>query len=118
MTHPRPTPWDTIFTSLSQILNVPLVSFAEWMKRVVAHGQSQQDPRQAAHDVPALRLLEFFKGFGSAGFAKICSFEDLGTTLAEQVSPTLRQMDVLGEKDVKNLVDYWRRAGVLPQPAA
>ncbi|EJD42005.1 acetyl-CoA synthetase-like protein [Auricularia subglabra TFB-10046 SS5] len=106
LVHPRPIPWRDVFQTYASTLNVPLVPFPDWLNRLTKHAA---DPA----GVPAVRLLEFWKTFGDAGFDAMSGIEAVDTTRAQAVSPTLRDMRPLDQKDVRRWYEYWTRTGAL-----
>lgn len=111
LVHPRPIPWRTTFNVFAKKLDVPLVPFHEWLARIEAFGEA--DP-EGGRVVPALRLAEFYKELGEAGFGSMSRMENVSTVKAQEVSATLRHMAPLTEADAEKWLAYWQRSGVLP----
>lgn len=62
--HPHPVLWSDIFIPISSALGLPLVSYAEWLKQLEScrKNGSEPDEVELMKKVPALKLLEFFRG--------------------------------------------------------
>ncbi|EJD40555.1 acetyl-CoA synthetase-like protein [Auricularia subglabra TFB-10046 SS5] len=110
LVHPHPVRWGTVLDVFSKETGVPIVSWSEWIARLSA----LVGDADAARDVPALRILEFWRSMGAGGLSGMAAMELVSTTKAQGVSPTLKTMEPLGEFDAKQWLAYWKRAGVLP----
>lgn len=116
LVHPHPVPWTSIFTTIKTVLgtDLPLIPFPEWVAKVEAlsAGAGADD----LQSLPAIKLLSFLKGFGSAREGEE---RDAGgspkfeTTKAETASETLRSAESVNEKCVALWIDYWRKKGFL-----
>jgi len=112
LVHPQTVTWTDLFTSVSKVLATPLVPYADWLASL----EGQQNSVEAARDIPALRLLSFFRAIaaGRAGDEEgFTGLESLSTAKALVASPTLAAMAPLNEKDVKLWVGFWRATGSL-----
>ncbi|EJD42004.1 acetyl-CoA synthetase-like protein [Auricularia subglabra TFB-10046 SS5] len=107
LVHPRPVPWREMFSVFSQATGVPLVSFQEWMSRLSDYGSG------GISELPALRLLEFWKSLGDAGFTTMSAMEHISSSLSQDVSPVLSDMSPLTDADAEAWLAYWRRSGFL-----
>ncbi|KZV99483.1 acetyl-CoA synthetase-like protein [Exidia glandulosa HHB12029] len=108
--HPRPIAWRTVFNVFSKKLDVPVVPYSEWLGRLIAFGEA--DP-EGGRVVPALRLLEFYKGLGEGGFNSMSQMENISISKAREASITLDRMAALSEADAEKWLAYWQRSGVL-----
>ncbi|EJD42001.1 acetyl-CoA synthetase-like protein [Auricularia subglabra TFB-10046 SS5] len=108
LVHPRPSSWRSVFALYSALQGAPLVPFEQWLARIA---KSSKDPE----GVPAVRLFEFWRSFGDAGFDGMNKMEDISTAKAQEISPTLKNMRALDEKDARAWFEYWQRKGVLPK---
>lgn len=108
LVHPRPVPWREIFSVFSREMEVPLVSFREWISRLTKPNIGD------AEDLPVLRLLEFWTSLGDAGFDTMSAMEDITSSQAQEVSPALKSMSPLTVADAGEWMNYWRLSGVLP----
>lgn len=101
--HPRPIPWRMVLDEFSRETGTPLVPWDEWMARLTT----------TPEDVPALRILEFWRNLGPAGLSGMSEIECVETVRAQKVSPTLRSMAPLSRADSGKWMAYWKRAGVV-----
>lgn len=115
LVHPNPVQWSTIFTAAAEILQMPLVPYAEWLTRLEA---SHQSGKETVESNPALKLLSFFlEGAlehlpdGSTRLRRL--LPSLLTDRACQVSPTLAHADRLNKQSMERWVSYWRQLGFL-----
>lgn len=84
--------------------------FSDWMGRLTAYAEANPE---GGREVPAMRLLEYYKGIGPKGFDGMSRVENISTVKAQVVSPTLRNMAPMSEVDAEKWIAYWKRAGVL-----
>ncbi|EJD40548.1 acetyl-CoA synthetase-like protein [Auricularia subglabra TFB-10046 SS5] len=110
LVHPRPIPWANVLEVFSKSTRVSLVPWTDWLARLEAVGNKGVD---AARDVPALRLHEFWRSLGEGGLSGMSRMEHASTDQAEAVSPTMRNMAPLCAADVEKWLAYWKAAGVL-----
>lgn len=105
LVHPYPVSWDVISQTASQLLNVPIIPYKDWVSKLQAAAQA--DGEAAKHN-PAIKLLEFFEhDLGESSSIVIA------TDKAVQVSPTLKGMKKLGREDVELWMAYWKKVGLL-----
>ncbi|KAF7979277.1 hypothetical protein HWV62_42970 [Athelia sp. TMB] len=124
LTHPRPVLWSSIFSAFSSALNLPVVPYAEWLRRLEERslsvaGASADTEIAAHHEVPALKLMDFFISAG-AGTEGVKNVEAMGLALlsldeAKKASATMRdeKLPQVGQKDVEQWLDYWWGTGFL-----
>ena len=124
LTHPRPVLWSSIFSAFSGALDLPVVPYAEWLRRLEERSLSivgaSADAEVAAHrGVPALKLMDFFISAG-AGTEGVKNVEAMGMALlsldeAKKASATMRDENLIqvGQKDVEQWLNYWRGTGFL-----
>lgn len=55
LVHPTPISWNTVFKRFSELLDVPLVPYAEWLQKLEAQLTVQ------GSELHALRLLNIYK---------------------------------------------------------
>lgn len=128
--HPNPVQWSSIIRPIALALNVPTVSYSEWLSCLqrfiedssavgAAVGVAAENPAQN----PALRLIDFYV---EASKRKTTDDQQqeafVGTSLetkeAVKVSKTMAELLPLSETDVRRWLSYWQRAGVLAQGAS
>lgn len=63
LAHSNTVSWTTIFSAASEELNIPLVSYSEWLDRLSrsAEGLDSSDSVYLIERSPALRILDFFR---------------------------------------------------------
>lgn len=121
--HPKPVPWSRLASIMADELDVPLVSFEQWLKALEAlvkpKADSQDDGASVGllRDVPALRLLSVYKGMAADAPKRgdALGFPKLEATNTLKFSPTLRNAAIptLGEGDIKAWLGYWRQSRFL-----
>lgn len=116
LVHPRPVSWTSIFQTVSQTLEVPLVPYSEWFAKLE---KSLEDKSVSEVDQmrrnPALRLLEFFrKGLTDDPRTEFPGIVKLEIDKALRVSPTFQGSPQLGASDVNLWLAFWKKTGFLP----
>ncbi|TFK38857.1 hypothetical protein BDQ12DRAFT_629926 [Crucibulum laeve] len=121
--HPKPVAWSCLATAIASELSVPLVSMSEWLKKLEdatsKNGITQSDKIEVEllRDIPALRLLPFFRHMANSSETNgdALGFSKLASTNAVKLSPFLQNSEswVLNEKDVKSWLGYWRHVGYI-----
>lgn len=106
LVHPRPVELDFVARTLAAELGLPLCPYAEW---VDALETEMGDVDMAERDLPALRLLDFFRSMrarwgDASGPTLLCEH-------AVASSPTLKAAVPLGAADVQSWIAYWRSIG-------
>lgn len=121
--HPKPAQISDIMRPIATALDLPLVPYAEWFKRL-----EEQSARVARGELSSsavleagIRLLEVYRMPLSSGDAlrRLESFgliALLGVDETVQQSKTLGAVDLhqLGAQDVDSWLRYWRESGFLP----
>jgi hypothetical protein len=117
LAHPQPVSWKSIISVAAKELGVPLVPYADWLR---ALEESLQDASKSQVEHmranPALRLLPFYKKADAE--TKRDGREAMGlplmnTTRAQEVAPSLRELQPLREADVTSWMAFWKRTKVL-----
>ncbi|KAH8102928.1 hypothetical protein BXZ70DRAFT_927267 [Cristinia sonorae] len=119
LVHPHPVPWQEVFTAIKQVIGGPLelVPFDDWVSRLEA--QSAYMRRTDLKDVPAIKLLRFFRNVGNASNAVPLALYaehsvDAGgqphfdNRKAQNISETLRNAARIDAGQVKLWVDSWK----------
>lgn len=116
--HPRPVPWNTIASAFAKELNLPLVPYQKWLegleRKFAEAGQKPAQIGQAFADVPALRLIDFFRAAKPVPGLEPLGMRPLASEKAQLSSRTLREAEKIGPKDVEKWVAFWRKSGFLP----
>ncbi|GLB41023.1 putative acetyl-CoA synthetase-like protein [Lyophyllum shimeji] len=122
LVHPSATPWSQLFKHISELLDIPLVSYATWLAALEASESSADGKAPNAKSVanPALRLLDFFKSADKSlpsDEADAFGFPRLSTKVAALVAPSFGSANLLplGRSDVESWLGYWKRIGFLGQ---
>ncbi|EIW79995.1 acetyl-CoA synthetase-like protein [Coniophora puteana RWD-64-598 SS2] len=111
--HPHPVQFSSLAAPFSSALNVPMVSYKEWLSKLEALNGEARDADVS--DLRALRLLTFFQGLAldktagdAMGFAKLdCTQLKASSVLADA------ECEPLGADNVRRWLDYWRRKGLM-----
>lgn len=120
--HPKPTKWNIVMKSLSEILNVPPVPYLEWYSRLESGVNDEyEDNRseQAMNMRAALRMTQFFR----MGVNRPKNTESMGllANVASEkcfkASKALQSDSVcaLTSSDTRHWVEHWRKIGFLPR---
>lgn len=89
---------------LAERLGISSVEFADWVKRLE---EEEQGPPERVVDLPALKLLDFFR------MSLLQSEVDFECVEAQRMSNTLRDARPLGEDDVDMWLQRWCEEGFL-----
>ncbi len=92
---------------LAERVDLPLISFLEWFGRLEAR---TRDPSTPFQDLPALKLLEFFR---ESLARKGTGVRTIDCTHAQRLSATLRDAKPLNVDDVQRWLQYWMEIGFL-----
>ncbi|THG96088.1 hypothetical protein EW026_g5678 [Hermanssonia centrifuga] len=118
--HPRPSPWNDVIKAINEELRqrLPLVPYAQWIGKLEVLS-ADPDPQQL-ENIPALKLLEFFRGIGASdsSISDKTNVEAGGMPLYEtrelqRQSETARTLSPLNEDYSRMWVKYWRSKGLL-----
>jgi alkylhydroperoxidase family enzyme len=120
--HPRGVPFNALIASAASSLNVPLVTYPEWLSRLSEAHQSRSfsaTELERAHAAnPALRLFSFFQSARTGPEWEPLSVARLDTACAVRVSKVLAKgVKPLGEENVRKWMSAWRASGFLPPQA-
>ncbi|KZP22007.1 NAD(P)-binding protein [Athelia psychrophila] len=123
--HPRPSQWSAVITSVASAMQragltrrrLPLVPFKEWFARLEQRSKGAYAGEMA--DIPALKLLEFFRGMAAADVVMRTSgrtdleggMASLATSKAQAASQTIAEVQPIGAEDAQRWVDYWISKG-------
>ncbi|KAJ7715960.1 acetyl-CoA synthetase-like protein [Mycena metata] len=102
LVHPRPIAWDEVISSMAGTAHLPLVPFAEWVQQL--QDRSLGSTAKDIEDIPAIKLLAFFKTM-VGGAANV----EFSTTKARATSESMRLLKPLSEEDVQRWMQYWRK---------
>ncbi|KAG5721421.1 Linear gramicidin synthase subunit D [Termitomyces sp. T112] len=120
LVHPRPTQWSEVMNALKAVLDedgfsLRVVPFREWFSLLEKHSKNASDAN--IQDIPAVKLLEFFRAFSEADHAiadaghhevESGGLPKFTTVKAQRLSQTMREVRPIGVEDVRRWVSYWR----------
>ena len=120
--HPRPRPYSEILEIIARSLNLPLVSYSEWLARLeTAASQVALGEVAASAQLNAgIRLMEFLRTLlRRTSLDPEGTFDirmNMASTVSINESKTLQDPHVhqLDASDVQSWVAYWRSSGLLP----
>jgi hypothetical protein len=125
LVHPRPVQWDDLAKVFSRELKLPVVPYAEWVRRLEEAGnKSSQSPKPSIEALPAILLLDFFKGAVTSATSDASHTKgfmgtpNLSIDEALKASMTLSDAEVmgqLGEDDVCRWLEFWKSANHITQ---
>lgn len=108
LVHPHPVPWTVVSSTSSQILDIPVIPYDQWLSKLQNAARDAQDDREVVKRNPALLLLEFFEKDLPAETGLV-----IDTGKAVVVSETLKETRKLGSGDVEKWIRYWAEKGFL-----
>ncbi|KAH9932151.1 hypothetical protein B0H21DRAFT_699704 [Amylocystis lapponica] len=120
--HPRHIFWPEVAAAINKELGyeLPLVPLEDWVESLARAAEGASEIEIEA--MPAIKVLEFFRGVlaweQEAKHAQASEIEVGGlpifeTAKVQAASPTLRELQPLGEDDVRAWIKYWRQKGFL-----
>ena len=118
MVHPRPTGWSIIMEPIAREFDLQWVPFDEWVSlleksgRRGSNGVNPETELAGLRENPALKLLQFFVQCRSTDYTRNgVGLHGLDTSVAQSVSPTLRDMEALDGEHARRWTAYWKRHG-------
>lgn len=130
LVHPKPVPWPAVFGPFAEFLDIPLMSYGEWLKRLEDSRKVLSESEvELMKKIPALKLLDFFRVNGQAQelgdnterehtqaeASEVSGAEGINMPLlaidnACKASQTLANPNLskLGVDDAKKWLIYWR----------
>ena len=118
LVHPRPVPWSDIATAFAKNLKISLVPYKTWLEgleRIYAEtGSDPAEIEKAFADVPALRLMDFFRAVKEDPDLEPLGMCHLDSEKAQANSKILREVEQIGAKDAEKWVAFWKKSGFLP----
>lgn len=116
LSHPHPVSWSRVSKFLSTTLNVPLISYEDWLTRLEdSAGSVSAGSRKSGEDSnPALRLLYYFRALKGTNVSKeALGLPKLSISEGIKVSAALRDAQPLNDMDVAYWINSWEKAGFL-----
>lgn len=105
--HNHPVQWDTIFTHVSEVLGVPLVSWPEWISRLEKSEYTEENV--------ALRLLDHYKGAVVEDPRLEAGLPRIGMDIGRKESSVLADPNMrrVGVEDAQSWLEYWKFSGFI-----
>lgn len=102
LVHPNPISWNFVFRRFSELLNVPLVPYSEWLQKLE---EQLNVPESNLH---ALRLLNMYRNIKlDWGFETEATLANVMNGNATKGSKSLRNAAKLTINDVDKWMNYW-----------
>ena len=122
--HSKPRHLNELLEPLAQALNIPLVSYSEWLEKLVEQSNkvSRGEIREVSRQLSAgIRLLDVFRSLlrktevDPKGTFEVHPKIDMKVSIGE--SQTLQDSKIrqLDSSDVARWVAFWRSTGYVPQ---
>jgi len=129
LVHARPVKWSSLFEPAARMLDLHLVSYAEWLEKLegsISEQSSKDAAAESAEENPALRIIDFFRSSapasdtatatatnGSGGEEEKNASEAMGLKRlslekALEVSNTLRTCSPLAVEDMAKWMKCWK----------
>ena len=108
--NPTPSQWDDVFGCIARKLDVPLVTYSEWLARLKEVSTTVGDVRK--HSV--LRLVEFYETINQGSGSEAGGLPSCNTEVTRSVCVVLNEeslREVKGE-EIQRWLDYWESVGV------
>ncbi|KAF9556700.1 acetyl-CoA synthetase-like protein [Agrocybe pediades] len=117
LTHPKPILWQTLAADIAEYMNISLVTFPEWFKKLEEFARIsdyEEYGTETINSLPALRMIAYFRSLASGAQE---SFESSRPSIEAGTDMLSRpQIPQLCEKDLHNWMMYWRDVGFLVLP--
>ncbi|KAF4610095.1 hypothetical protein D9613_010628 [Agrocybe pediades] len=127
LVHPRPVPFNDLISAINDALveervlfdTLPVLTFQEWFS--VLEGRASAQNEDDLTDVPAIKLIDFFRNTAKADAAlragerqgnESGGMAEFSTAKAQEISKTMKELPPIGKKDAKLWVHYWKNVGL------
>ncbi|KZP33045.1 acetyl-CoA synthetase-like protein [Athelia psychrophila] len=124
--HPKPVAWSTVMQPISEALHkanlttkvLPLIPFKQWFEMLEQRERGADEKDMSR--VPAIKLLEFFRGLSSADAAirqsqgtdaEAGGSRSFSTVKSQAASDTMRDLAQIDAEDAERWVGYWSSVG-------
>ena len=108
LVHPDPVPLRDVMRACADELDLPLCSYDQWLAALEEFSKDDVDD-VAAGQLPALKVLDFFRTMRSGGDGVPRVHCDNAT----RASSALKNAPCLGAGEVKAWISYWKATGFL-----
>jgi len=118
LNHPKPVKWSLLMVPIAETLEVPIVTYSEWLSKLEEASRGLYRGRRVTHN-PALKLMGLYRDRtitdGSCGPREALGFPILDMSKALQVSTTLGSpgLTTLSREDFMRWMQYWKSKGFL-----
>ncbi|KAF8219495.1 putative aminoadipate reductase [Tricholoma matsutake] len=128
LVHPRPVKWNDVILPVGKAVArqrmlgpeaLRVVSFQKWFSLVEKRAKSASEDN--LKNIPAIKLLEFFRGITEADLAigrshhtdaESGGLAKFATVKAQGISSTMKELAQIGTQDVELWVSYWNSVGL------
>jgi len=109
--NPTPSQWDDIFDRIAKILDVPLVSYPEWLSKLREASTTVRN----AQEHSALRLMVFYGSLDQGSGPEAGGLPSCSTEVTRGVCPVLNGEELRDVKaeEIQRWLDYWKSLGLL-----
>ncbi|KAF9650627.1 acetyl-CoA synthetase-like protein [Thelephora ganbajun] len=111
LVNPTPSQWDDVFDHIAKKLDVPLVSYPEWLSKLKVASTTVKN----AQEHSALRLLEFYGTLTQGSGSEAGGLPSCNTEVTRVVCPVLNEEGLrkLKAEEIQRWLDYWKSLGLL-----
>ena len=114
LAHPRPVPWSAVVEPIAKLLGIPMVSYDEWLAKLVKSGEGLTAEREVEvmRQNPALKLMDLFRhGEPGNDNPEAMNVAALDVSEAQRVAPALspENLPQLGSEDASRWIVYWKK---------
>ena len=114
LAHPRPVPWSAVVEPIAKLLGIPMVSYDEWLAKLVKSGEGLTAEREVEvmRENPALKLLDFFSHIDpTSPNPEAMNVAPLDVSEAQRVAPALspENLPQFGSEDAYRWISYWKK---------
>ncbi|KAF8956587.1 acetyl-CoA synthetase-like protein [Flammula alnicola] len=128
--HPRPVPWNHVFSSVNEAIvqegisaaKLQTVDFQTWVEHLEAHADNGNASTEILTHIPAIKLLDFFRATSALDAAlrqqgkeevETGGLATFSTTKVQAISETMQTLPAIGEAHAQMWVKYWKGVGFL-----
>ena len=111
LVNPARVQWDDAFDYIAKKLDVPLVSYREWLSKLKEASTTVKN----AQEHSALRLLEFYGSLTQESGLEVGGLPSCDTEITRSVCPVLdgEGLRDLKAEEIQRWLDYWKSLGLL-----
>ena len=106
--HPNPISWNTVFNRFSELLQVPLVPYSEWLAKL------EEQLTVPDSNLHALRLLNMYRNIKLEwGFETEATLANVANENSAKGSKSLGNAAKLTIEDADRWMNYWKSTGTV-----